>query len=166
MKPDASNYNASPEYISGLVEKIQQRHGMTQRAIARQIGVSFTSLRDWQHGRSKWRYPDQLALELLAESQTEIEDMEITQNIDSDALRSAIEAAEENSRINDAAWSDWTDAQHILDTYGISADCAEARAVLDRAIRSNGASLAKDLPAVELAVWGKNFSGSFWDRSE
>lgn len=68
MTPDATHYNDSPEYIAGLVAKAQEAHGLSQRAVAQQIGVSFTSLRDWQKGRSRWRYPDQYALERLAEA--------------------------------------------------------------------------------------------------
>ena len=178
MKPDASRYNASPAYIAGLIEKIQQRHDMTQRAIARQIGVSFTSLRDWQKGRSKWRYPDQLILELLAESDSingdeEMENAKLT-------LRSLIEAVEDNNRINDARWSDWGDAGDIVDTYnpdGILAgdgwanfadedvSAKEAAEILSRAIASNGRSLAAELEQLAVRVWGEGIGCWYSDKA-
>lgn len=52
----------------------------------------------------------------------------------------------------------------IGDTYGAEL-CPEGAQIIERAIASNGSSLALDLPAVERAVWGQNFSGSFWDRA-
>ena len=87
----------------------------------------------------------------------------ITAELNDKALRQAIEGVEDNNRINDGHWSDWDDAQHIEETYGVDL-CEEGAQVIERAIASNGASLAEDLPAVELAVWGQNFAGSFWDR--
>ena len=36
MKPNASNHNPDPRYLRGLLESA----GMTQRAAARQIGIS------------------------------------------------------------------------------------------------------------------------------
>lgn len=89
----------------------------------------------------------------------------ITENINDKALRAAIEAVEDNNNINDGSWSDWQDAAHIEETYEVEM-CDEGKAVIERAIKSNGKSLVTDLPAVELAVWGQNFSGSFWDRAE
>ena len=79
------------------------------------------------------------------------------------ALRQAIEGVEDNNRINDGHWSDWDGAQHVAETYGVEL-CEEGTQVIERAIASNGASLAEDLPDAELAVWGQNFAGSFWDR--
>lgn len=66
MKPDATKYNKSPEYIRGLVEQIKENQGMSQRAIAKRLGIGFTSLKDWMAGKAGWRYPDQFALECLA----------------------------------------------------------------------------------------------------
>lgn len=66
MIPDAANYSADPEYIRGLVEQIKKRQGLSQRAIAKQIGVGFSSLKDWLSGKAKWQYPHQFALECLA----------------------------------------------------------------------------------------------------
>ena len=90
--------------------------------------------------------------------------MAISENIDDKALRQAIEAVEENNRINDGMWTGWDDAAHVAETYSIELDeqCAK---IINRAIASNGESLAVDLPAVERAVWGQNFFGSFWNRT-
>lgn len=88
----------------------------------------------------------------------------ITENTDTEALRIAIEGVEDNNRINSGNWSDWSDADHVADTYGAEL-CAKGAQIIERAIASNGASLVQDLPAVELAVWGQNFAGSFWDRA-
>ena len=85
----------------------------------------------------------------------------IEANINYAALRQAIEAVEENNRINDSTWLAWDDAAHVAETYGIELDEQGAK-IINRAIASNGESLAVDLPAVELAVWGQNFFGSFW----
>ena len=87
--------------------------------------------------------------------------MAISENIDDKALRQAIEAVEENNHINDGMWIGWDDAAHVAETYGIELD-EQGEKIINRAIASNGESLAVDLPAVELAVWGQNFFGSFW----
>ena len=86
-----------------------------------------------------------------------------TAELNDKALRQAIEGVEDNNRINDASWSDWEDAQHAAETYGVEL-CEEGVQIIERAIASNGESLKIDLPAAELAVWGQNFAGSFWDR--
>lgn len=87
--------------------------------------------------------------------------MTISENIDDKALRHAIEAVEENNLINDGMWLEWDDASHVAETYGIELD-EQGEKIINRAIASNGESLEADLPAVELAVWGQNFFGSFW----
>jgi len=86
----------------------------------------------------------------------------ITDDINYQALREAVEAVEENINLNDGDWN-WEDADHVASTYDIALD-EQCAAVIERAIASNGESLATDLPAVELAVWGQNFAGSWWDR--
>lgn len=88
-----------------------------------------------------------------------------TTNINAEALKAAIEGVEDNNKINDGSWLNWDDAQHVAETYGIEL-CGEGVEVISRAIASNGESLKVDLPAVELAVWGQNFAGSFWNRAE
>ena len=85
----------------------------------------------------------------------------ITANINDAALRQAVEAIEENNSINDGMWLYWDDAAQVAETYSIELDEQGAK-IINRAIASNGESLAVDLPAVELAVWGQNFFGSFW----
>lgn len=62
MKPDASHYNPSPKYIRGLMLAT----GLSQRAIARQIGVSDRMLRYYATGERTCTYPVQFALEQLA----------------------------------------------------------------------------------------------------
>ena len=94
----------------------------------------------------------------------EIMKVAIKANINYAALREAIEAVEENNRINDGMWIGWDDASHVAETYGIELDEQGAK-IINRAIESNGESLTVDLPAVERAVWGQNFFGSFWNRT-
>ena len=90
--------------------------------------------------------------------------MAISENIDDKALRQAIEAVEENNHINNGTWLGWDDAAHVAETYGIELD-EQGEKIINRAIASNGESLTVDLPAVERAVWGQNFFGSFWNRT-
>ena len=90
--------------------------------------------------------------------------MTINANINHEALREAIEAVEENNSINDGMWMGWDDAAHVAETYGIELD-EQGEKIINRAIASNGESLTVDLPAVERAVWGQNFFGSFWNRT-
>lgn len=85
--------------------------------------------------------------------------------VNDEALRAAIEGVEDNNRINDATWADWDDSSHICETYGIEGLGDLEHAILDRAIESRGESLKTDLPMVERLVWGKPFSGFWWDRA-
>ena len=64
MKPDASNYNPSRDYLLSLI----QQAGLTQRSAAQRIGVSERSMRDYLNPahKSKAPYPVQFALECLA----------------------------------------------------------------------------------------------------
>ena len=87
----------------------------------------------------------------------------ITQELNAEALRQAIDGVEDNSHINDGRWSDWDNARHVAETYGVEL-CEEGVQIIERAIANSGKSLKIDLPAAELAVWGQNFAGSFWDR--
>ncbi len=66
MIPDSTQYNDSPEYIAGLVARAQEASGLTQRGVARQIGVGYTSLKDWMSGMAKISFPGLYALEKLA----------------------------------------------------------------------------------------------------
>ena len=94
----------------------------------------------------------------------EIMKVAIEANINYAALREAIEAVEENNLINEGMWLGWDDAAHVAETYGIELD-EQGEKIINRAIASNGESLTVDLPAVERAVRGQNFFGSFWDRT-
>lgn len=95
-----------------------------------------------------------------------MENIEITAEINSDALEKAFEAMTDNVWINGAKkdFSDWEDAANVSTIYGIALDDQSAQ-IIDRMIASKGASLAIDMPAVELAVYGQNYAGSFWDRA-
>ncbi len=94
-----------------------------------------------------------------------LQTLQITSEIDIDALKEAIEAVEENNEINGGSWSNWKNAENVADTYEIEL-CGEGLKVIQRAIDSDGKSLLDDKPAVELAAWGQNFGGSFWDTDE
>jgi hypothetical protein len=87
----------------------------------------------------------------------------ISAEINSEALKSAISAVEENNKDNDAGWSDWEGAVDVADVYQVEL-CPQGLRIVQRAIDSNGESLKVDLPAVQKAVWGQVFAGSFWDR--
>lgn len=83
-------------------------------------------------------------------------------------FKTIVEGVEDNNSINNARWSDWSDASDIFDVYGPLADedisLERATAVLDRAIASDGLSLAHDLAKIQLEVQGNNFAGSWWYR--
>jgi len=62
MELNAKNHNTDPQYIRGLVDKI----GLSQRELARLIGVNDRSIRHWISGKPI-PYPCQFVLEYLAE---------------------------------------------------------------------------------------------------
>lgn len=93
-----------------------------------------------------------------------VEEEENLENIDDSLLKKCVCAVDENNRCNNASWRDWQGGYDIIKMYAPNEWCDEVRWVLDRAVESNGESLKEDLPAVELAVWGQNLSGSFFDR--
>jgi len=78
-----------------------------------------------------------------------------------DVLIAAVKAVEENNKINGASWADWQDADHILETYEIDGADRDVIEILNRAIATNGQSLAEDLPKAERREFGQNFYGSF-----
>ena len=61
--------------------------------------------------------------------------------ITNEALKEAIQAVEENNRINDAQWSDWQDATDIREVYEIKHLSKRDIATLEEAINTNGKSL-------------------------
>lgn len=78
-------------------------------------------------------------------------------------LRQIIELVENNNEINGTSWNGWDDAGDIMYAYVDSSDdsydnyyCSEGRAceILDRAIESNGKSLAEDIPKLRDEIWG------------
>lgn len=79
-----------------------------------------------------------------------------------ESLKTVVLAVSENNGINDAQWSDWTDAHSIAEIYEIEDLDADDLALLDRAIASNGATLDTDLTARELAEMGQNFEPAWW----
>lgn len=84
-------------------------------------------------------------------------------DFNADLLRKAVEGVEDNNDINDAQWSDWDWSGDIMDVYCDGETDCDVQLVLDRAIESSGESLAEDLKAIQLAVWGQNFAGSWWN---
>lgn len=73
-------------------------------------------------------------------------------------LKQAVLAVEENNRINDGKWSDWSSADHVADTYEIGELSDAERAILENAIKSNGASIDADMNAVHNAEYGVEFN--------
>lgn len=61
MKPDASQYNPSPEYLAELIGST----GLTQGEVAAILGVTDRTLRQWLSGKRKFKYSTQFALECL-----------------------------------------------------------------------------------------------------
>lgn len=61
MKPDASQYNPSPEYLAELIGST----GLTQGEVAAILGVTDRTLRQWLSGSRKFKYSTQFALEAL-----------------------------------------------------------------------------------------------------
>lgn len=63
MTPDSARYNPSPDRIRGLIAAIP----LSQREIARRIGVSDRYIRALVAGSRECSYPVQFCLETLAE---------------------------------------------------------------------------------------------------
>ncbi len=61
MKPDATKLDTSPEYVQALIGST----GMTQPDLARQIGVTDKTIRNWLAGRQPWPYTAQFAIECI-----------------------------------------------------------------------------------------------------
>lgn len=62
MTPDSARYDPSPDHIRGLITAIP----LSQREIARRIGVSARYLRALVAGSRECSYPVQFALESLS----------------------------------------------------------------------------------------------------
>lgn len=82
-------------------------------------------------------------------------------------LRQAVEGVEDNIWINALdnieGWG-WDSVRDIMELYCDGAEDVDVEEVLSRAIDSRGATIPDDLRAVQLAVQGQNFSGSWWNR--
>ena len=61
MKPDASQYDPSPQYMAELIEST----GLTQKAVGKVLGVNERAIRYWLTGERKFPYSAQFALEAL-----------------------------------------------------------------------------------------------------
>lgn len=74
----------------------------------------------------------------------------------------AVSRVEDNNEINNAKWSDWDDAYHILETYDLHQDSSATTAVeitfLNALIRDNGENLRIYLDAIECIEYGFSFA--------
>ena len=61
MKPDASTHDPRPEYLAELIGST----GLSQPALAKVLGVTDKTLRNWLSGRNPFPYTAQFALECL-----------------------------------------------------------------------------------------------------
>jgi len=61
MKPDASTYDPRPESLAELIGST----GLSQPALAKVLGVTDKTLRNWLSGRNPFPYTAQFALECL-----------------------------------------------------------------------------------------------------
>lgn len=69
LEPDAALHNPAPDYVTKLVAAAKRRCDYTtQEQVAKRIGVSLTTLKDWKSGRVTMPYIGQYALERLAGS--------------------------------------------------------------------------------------------------
>lgn len=64
--PNIDEYNPDPDYLRSLVE----RSGLSQREVARRVGVSERTMRDYLNSnhKSAHTYPVQFTIEMLVES--------------------------------------------------------------------------------------------------
>ena len=65
MMPDAEEHNPEPDYIREIIEIAQAKHSMSQRAVARQIGIGDRAMRLWLTGKRTMPYTAQYAIEQL-----------------------------------------------------------------------------------------------------
>jgi hypothetical protein len=104
---------------------------------------------------------DKLLADMLAD------ELALTSDFDPGVLRQVIEGIEDNNKINGGGWRDWSyDPTEAFNIYADGECDEQSLLIVERAINSQGDSLKWDLPLVERVVYGQNFSGSFWDRSE
>ena len=76
-----------------------------------------------------------------------------------ETFKSLVKAVEENNRINDGKWSDWSDAFHIERTYGELSikERSIALEFLSALIRDNGENLEIYLDAMDCLQYGQPF---------
>ena len=82
-------------------------------------------------------------------------------------FKEILRGIEDNNDINDASYSDWTDAQHAIDTYGenFTGECdademAHTIKALNIIIESNGDKREQAVEQWNFAVWGQNFANN------
>lgn len=77
-----------------------------------------------------------------------------------ETFKSLVEAVQENNKINNAKWSDWTSAQHIQEVYGeLENDYrGTAELFLGALIRDGGENLSTYLDAIDCLVYGYAFA--------
>jgi len=79
-------------------------------------------------------------------------------------FKKAIDAVEENNRMNNGKWSDWDDAYHIMNTYEIDGESdyyskPERVAIdfIDCIIKTNGENIAIFQSAIDCLEYGYSF---------
>lgn len=83
-------------------------------------------------------------------------------------FRDAIEAVEENNRINDGKWSDWEDLAHIVDTYDLEytadAIAMATQAFIAALIRDNGEHLSLYQQCIDCLEYGYPFARNVYHK--
>lgn len=64
----ASLYNVPEFYVSSLIDRAIQKHGITIADLARVIGVGVMTLRDWQSGKSAPKFTAVFTLSAVVEA--------------------------------------------------------------------------------------------------
>lgn len=120
----------------------------------------------WQWEQDYQTWPEHKRVQMI-ESLLEVVNIGghwVDLSIDDDLLYHCVTAVECNNAQIRGAWTDWNDAFDILEVYGDGKDDKWVRLILDRAIESDGDTLAQDLGRVCDVVWGEDYPSSFWRR--
>ena len=62
----SSDDEAPPEYITCLIHAARERQQISRGQLARQLGVTPSSISQWQNGRHKCKYAIQVLLGVMA----------------------------------------------------------------------------------------------------
>lgn len=65
---NARSYSLNLDYFALLIEQIQDKHGISLRQLAAQIGASYSSVKTWKYGTRTPSYCDQFTLEALRDA--------------------------------------------------------------------------------------------------